>query len=322
MIKSNMLSALIIGSLVSPAAYAANLNPIDTKKYISAQEYHNACFMPYFPMDYHKSQVVINSFNEAVDDYVGNNVGNKFPAPEVLYKQLQQTDEIVADELSEKLDNFFDFLKYHSAYNRYLKASIRCSTLYNKSSPTNASSNSYNKATLGFIDKFIDEFGDINSAIFDTKSLAKTKIIVETIIYDLSLQKVIQNSTISTKYTKFKEHFDIATAQAFGNYHPKDGTKFTCFVQDNDKPMPMKLLNIKNLYPPEALDKNIEGIVVAQLEIDKTGKIIDQKITASDPILVNDAIKAKILGSKFRPAIKNCQPYSADATVTIRFVLH
>lgn len=88
-------------------------------------------------------------------------------------------------------------------------------------------------------------------------------------------------------------------------------------VQDYD--LPPKPLNVtRPEYPPEALERGVEGTVLLELVIDAKGKVARVKVLASIPQLDDAAIRC-VKKWRFRPAQKNGRPVATTARVPIAF---
>lgn len=84
----------------------------------------------------------------------------------------------------------------------------------------------------------------------------------------------------------------------------------------------MKCVGDNLRYPPEAMEKNIQGIVILQFVVDENGKVTDPKVMRSkNPALDAEALRVvKLLGT-FTPGKQAGQPVSVYYTLPIRFKL-
>lgn len=75
-------------------------------------------------------------------------------------------------------------------------------------------------------------------------------------------------------------------------------------------------------YPPEAMEKNIQGTVILQFVVDEKGKVTDPKVMRSrHPALDAEALRVvKLLGT-FTPGKQTGKPVSVYYTLPIRFKL-
>ncbi len=81
---------------------------------------------------------------------------------------------------------------------------------------------------------------------------------------------------------------------------------------------PHKIKDVKPVYPPEALGKKIEGVVILEAVADEEGKVIELKVISSpDQILTDAAIKA-VKQWEYEPYYKDgrCKKVVFTATVT------
>jgi TonB family protein len=84
----------------------------------------------------------------------------------------------------------------------------------------------------------------------------------------------------------------------------------------------MQFLKMNVKYPPSAAKKNVQGRVVTQFVVDKTGKIGEIKIVNSvDKALDAEAIRVCKQLPDFYPALQNGEPISVWFTLPITFKL-
>ena len=85
---------------------------------------------------------------------------------------------------------------------------------------------------------------------------------------------------------------------------------------------PVFLVRENPLYPTEALSEGRQGKVVVKVFISPLGKVESTKILESSGSLVLDkAAELAASTSQFKPAERDHQPISAEATATYRFEL-
>jgi len=72
------------------------------------------------------------------------------------------------------------------------------------------------------------------------------------------------------------------------------------------------------VYPAVARDAGIEGDVVIDTTIDKTGKVTAMKVVSGPPMLRQAALEA-LRQWKYEPSKLNGEPVPIQMTVTIRF---
>jgi protein TonB len=73
-------------------------------------------------------------------------------------------------------------------------------------------------------------------------------------------------------------------------------------------------------YPEDARKKHIQGSVVMQAEISKTGEVESLRVISGDPVLATAAIDA-VKQWKYKPYLLNGQPIAVETQVTVRFML-
>ena len=72
-------------------------------------------------------------------------------------------------------------------------------------------------------------------------------------------------------------------------------------------------------YPPEAKEKDIEGIVRLQVVIDENGSVVAAKALSGDPVLITPAI-AIVKRFVYRPFTRNERRVSVTTLVYLPFV--
>lgn len=85
---------------------------------------------------------------------------------------------------------------------------------------------------------------------------------------------------------------------------------------------PRKIKDVKPVYPLEALEKKIGGVVVLECVADETGTVIDLRMVKSpDPILTDAAIQA-VKQWVYEPYVIKGKANKVIFTVTVTFTLH
>jgi protein TonB len=89
-------------------------------------------------------------------------------------------------------------------------------------------------------------------------------------------------------------------------------------VLDYDSP-PRPIKTTKPVYPQEAFVKKIEGVVVVEIVIDSTGRVVRARVLQSVPLLDAAALQC-VYQWVFQPAVKHGRPVTtiAHAPVTFR----
>jgi protein TonB len=90
-------------------------------------------------------------------------------------------------------------------------------------------------------------------------------------------------------------------------------------VGANIKP-PAKIRDVRPVYPPEALEARVQGVVIAEVRIEGDGRVSDAKILRSIPMLDQAALDA-IHQWEFMPTLLNGAPVPMIMTVTVQFTL-
>ena len=129
-----------------------------------------------------------------------------------------------------------------------------------------------------------------------------------------------------------KQFFILLTALIVGMAMP-------CYAQDNNsdevfravEQMPafpggdaalMKYINEHLQYPPSAMESNIQGRVIVQFVVTKTGKIRDVKVVRSvDSALDAEAVRVVKTLPDFIPGRSNGKPVNVWYTLPVTFML-
>ena len=74
-------------------------------------------------------------------------------------------------------------------------------------------------------------------------------------------------------------------------------------------------------YPKDARKNRVQGTVVLQARISKTGDVADLRVISGDELLVPAAIKA-VEQWKYRPYLLKGQPIEVQTRITLNFTLH
>ena len=80
------------------------------------------------------------------------------------------------------------------------------------------------------------------------------------------------------------------------------------------------LSRVDPVYPPEAQNEHIEGVVVVRVEIDKSGGVSNADYVSGPPALASSAIEA-VKRWKYQPYVINGEPFEVETTVEISFSL-
>jgi TonB family protein len=74
------------------------------------------------------------------------------------------------------------------------------------------------------------------------------------------------------------------------------------------------------VYPPLARAAQVQGVVLLETSIDKTGRVADVSVLSGHPLL-NDAAVQAVQQWTYQPVLLNGQPVDVVTTVTVNFVL-
>jgi TonB family protein len=85
-------------------------------------------------------------------------------------------------------------------------------------------------------------------------------------------------------------------------------------------PVPRKLLDVRPVYPPEALAARVQGIVILEIRIDEGGLVDDVQVLRSIPEL-DDAAIAAVRQWQFQPTLLNGVATPVVMAVTVQFTL-
>jgi TonB family protein len=84
--------------------------------------------------------------------------------------------------------------------------------------------------------------------------------------------------------------------------------------------VPTKVKDVKPVYPPEAKDARVQGVVIAEVRIEPDGRVGNAQILRSIPMLDAAALEA-IRQWEFTPTLLNGAPVPVLLTVTVQFSL-
>ena len=83
---------------------------------------------------------------------------------------------------------------------------------------------------------------------------------------------------------------------------------------------PVKTRDVKPLYPQDAQDASVEGVVVIEAIIDPEGRVEDTRIVRSVPMLDVAALDA-VRQWEYVPTLMNGQPVAVVTAITVNFTL-
>jgi TonB family protein len=83
---------------------------------------------------------------------------------------------------------------------------------------------------------------------------------------------------------------------------------------------PVKVRDVKPVYPPVALESRVQGVVIIEIVVDTAGFVSDGKILRGQPLLDEAALDA-VRQWQFQPTVLNGVPVPVIMTVTVNFTL-
>jgi TonB family protein len=81
---------------------------------------------------------------------------------------------------------------------------------------------------------------------------------------------------------------------------------------------PRKIIDVKPVYPPEARDAQVQGVVILELRIEPDGHVGGARVLRSIPLLDQAALEA-VQQWEFEPTLLNGTPVAVVMTVTVQF---
>ena len=83
---------------------------------------------------------------------------------------------------------------------------------------------------------------------------------------------------------------------------------------------PAKIVNVNPVYPPEAREARVQGVVILEATISRTGEVSDVEVMRSVPLL-DEAAVAAVRQWRYEPTLVDGEPVSILMTVTMNFQL-
>jgi len=83
---------------------------------------------------------------------------------------------------------------------------------------------------------------------------------------------------------------------------------------------PQKRRDVKPVYPPEAQEARVQGIVIVEATIDCHGNVADVRVLRGQPLL-NDAALEAVRQWQYTPTLLNGVPVPVIMTMTVTFTL-
>ena len=85
-------------------------------------------------------------------------------------------------------------------------------------------------------------------------------------------------------------------------------------------PTPTKIKDVRPVYPPDAIQARIQGVVIIEATIGKDGAVEKARVLRSIPLLDPAALDA-VRQWRFTPTTLNGEPVPVIMTVTVQFSL-
>ena len=83
---------------------------------------------------------------------------------------------------------------------------------------------------------------------------------------------------------------------------------------------PVKVRDVRPVYPPEAQEGRVQGVVIIEATIDGSGRVRNAKVLRSIPMLDQAAVDA-VMQWEFTPTLLNDAPVPVIMTVTVNFTM-
>jgi protein TonB len=83
---------------------------------------------------------------------------------------------------------------------------------------------------------------------------------------------------------------------------------------------PTRIVNVNPVYPPEARDARVQGVVILEILLGEDGRVEKAKIMRSIPML-DQAAQDAVAQWVFTPTLLNGVPQKVIMTVTVNFTL-
>ena len=90
-------------------------------------------------------------------------------------------------------------------------------------------------------------------------------------------------------------------------------------IGDGIRP-PAKIVNADPVYPPEAREARVQGVVILEVTLSRTGEVSDVEVLRSVPLL-DEAAVAAVRQWRYEPTLVDGEPVSILMTVTMNFRL-
>jgi protein TonB len=85
-------------------------------------------------------------------------------------------------------------------------------------------------------------------------------------------------------------------------------------------PPPVKIKDVRPLYPEDAQDARIQGVVIVEAIVDAEGRVANARIVRSIPLFNESALDA-VSKWQYRPVLVNGDPVPFITTVTVNYAM-
>jgi TonB family protein len=113
--------------------------------------------------------------------------------------------------------------------------------------------------------------------------------------------------------------FPLPPSSTLASAHPSPSSGEVLRVGGNIKP-PTKVVNVAPVYPQEAQDAKVQGVVVIETVIDEGGAVKEAWVLQSVPMLDEAALDA-VRQWRYQPTLMNGAPRPVRMTVSVNFTL-
>ena len=90
-------------------------------------------------------------------------------------------------------------------------------------------------------------------------------------------------------------------------------------IGDGIRP-PARVVDVAPVYPPEAREARVQGVVILEVTLSRTGEVSDVEVVRSTPLL-DEAAVAAVRQWRYEPTLVDGEPVSVLMTVTMNFAL-
>ena len=100
---------------------------------------------------------------------------------------------------------------------------------------------------------------------------------------------------------------------------PAGGSGEPFRIGDGIRP-PARVVDVAPVYPPEAREARVQGVVMLEVTLSRTGEVSDVEMVRSTPLL-DEAAVAAVRQWRYEPTLVDGEPVSVLMTVTMNFAL-